>query len=402
MKFTSKNIESMCVEEIDEQFLCGICTGVLVEPKQCKSGHVFCGKCIDQWLLQSSKCPICRTTLKKEELSHNRALENMVGRLLVRYGQSSKPIVISPPRKRVKLDRKSKSKNKPEICKWEGHLCDLQNHIDHECKFTLVSCPNGFCRYRRDEMETHLKSCIYQPITCDKCNRNDIARYTMRSHPSKCKGVEIKCENGCGLRLPRGDMSEHKKVCPKEMLSCPFSPFGCDSGKMKRCEYDSHQAQGAIRHSELIAQGMKSLKDAVTKLQNDVGVGKVKLMWDVECNRLVRNSYTQSDKFEVVVPGVGSYTCILALDWEGDEINLIFNVEYGPAFPVTLIFAKFTCGHVDRYVRDEALNYADVYNSFVCEKFLIPAHINAFKTAQCKLRITATIELKSQFDIFLN
>ncbi len=40
-------------------FECPICIRVLRDPKQCKNGHVFCCRCIQQSLLKNDKCPLC-------------------------------------------------------------------------------------------------------------------------------------------------------------------------------------------------------------------------------------------------------------------------------------------------------------------------------------------------------
>lgn len=56
------------VGEIDEEFLCSICTMVLEEPMQSKCDHLFCIECIKLWLSTDKSCPVDRGFLEFDDL----------------------------------------------------------------------------------------------------------------------------------------------------------------------------------------------------------------------------------------------------------------------------------------------------------------------------------------------
>ncbi len=65
------------VDPVNENFLCGICEGVLIRPMCCKEGHSYCHGCITPWLAQKAECPMDRSRLTEATLTHNRSLENV-------------------------------------------------------------------------------------------------------------------------------------------------------------------------------------------------------------------------------------------------------------------------------------------------------------------------------------
>ncbi len=56
-------------DQISRALLCSICHELPMEPKQCRSGHIFCRECILRWLQQEQVCPMDRSQLRTEELS---------------------------------------------------------------------------------------------------------------------------------------------------------------------------------------------------------------------------------------------------------------------------------------------------------------------------------------------
>ena len=52
-----------------EEWICPICMEEFREPSVTKCGHVFCRRCISEWLLRSDVCPTCnRKHVKASEL----------------------------------------------------------------------------------------------------------------------------------------------------------------------------------------------------------------------------------------------------------------------------------------------------------------------------------------------
>lgn len=73
-------------EEVDEDLLCPICSGVLEEPLQAtQCEHAFCNTCIHDWLERQSTCPIDRGQLAARQLKPvPRILKNLLARLKIR------------------------------------------------------------------------------------------------------------------------------------------------------------------------------------------------------------------------------------------------------------------------------------------------------------------------------
>ena len=65
------------VEPVNENFICGICEGVLVKPMCCREGHSYCEGCITRWLAQKQECPVDRLHLTREALTNNRPLDSV-------------------------------------------------------------------------------------------------------------------------------------------------------------------------------------------------------------------------------------------------------------------------------------------------------------------------------------
>lgn len=119
-------------DEVDDELLCPICTGVLEDPVQAeKCEHSFCRGCIGDWLSKHPSCPIDRGDLTKPQLKPvPRILRNLLSKLQVN--------------------------------------CD---HMDEGCGEWL----------KLDSLEIHLKVCDFnpkKPIQCDK----------------GCKLMHMKCE----------------------------------------------------------------------------------------------------------------------------------------------------------------------------------------------------------------
>ena len=61
--------------------LCPICYNILEEPKFCssnKNSHYFCKECIDKYLEQNNKCPICKNNF---EYKDKKEFENILHKL---------------------------------------------------------------------------------------------------------------------------------------------------------------------------------------------------------------------------------------------------------------------------------------------------------------------------------
>ncbi len=57
------------IHEVDEEFQCAICLGVLQDPMQTLCEHAFCKECITKSLATNNKnCPIDRRPIRSNDL----------------------------------------------------------------------------------------------------------------------------------------------------------------------------------------------------------------------------------------------------------------------------------------------------------------------------------------------
>ena len=148
-----RTLSSICVEDVNEVFNCGICSDVMTKPHQCQSGHTFCYDCITKWLGIKSTCPVCCCKLNKSTLCNNRALDVLVNEM------------------QVHCLNWAEDNGRNVGCKWQGKLSDLEQHISNDCGCEWVICPNHGCgeRIQRQYVKFHTQeSCFFRPVTCNE------------------------------------------------------------------------------------------------------------------------------------------------------------------------------------------------------------------------------------------
>ena len=65
-------------KEIDNYFICVICTNVVDDPKECdQCERWYCAKCIDKWTVQHSKCPNCNVNFRAAKKASRFAYEKL-------------------------------------------------------------------------------------------------------------------------------------------------------------------------------------------------------------------------------------------------------------------------------------------------------------------------------------
>jgi hypothetical protein len=65
------------IEPVSDEFICGICIGVMEAPVCCKRGHCWCRSCIETWISSNETCPSDGLGLKKDDLSDLRPLTSV-------------------------------------------------------------------------------------------------------------------------------------------------------------------------------------------------------------------------------------------------------------------------------------------------------------------------------------
>ena len=381
-----RNLQELCLEELDEEFICSICSDVLVNPHQCKGGHIFCLECITTWLTSTKKCPTCRATLRKDDLGHCRVIENLVGKILVKCVHSGISDTKSSSRSRKKL----KSSRNGDTCTWQGPLSNLDNHLQNECLFQLIKCPCEGCKEQlyRHQLEDHYSTCQFKAMQCELCHKGNIRREDMGDHLDVCGGVSVSCKNGCNASHLRREMEAHETVCQLAEVKCPFECHGCEIQGLRRCDYNEHQVEFAVKHSELLAT-------AVTQVKKDLSrSGEVGVKWNVDMLDLqVVPDTIKSNIFDVYVAGVGPYECQLVLTQlviEG-TIDLELVINQGPMFPVEVEIC-FSCEDVSERLTVSSFCEEDSHG-FTDFLSLTDEEDNFVIRAEIKIKCNRDIEL---------
>lgn len=98
------------IQRILENLKCPICYDYLDNPvMELPNQHLFCKKCILNWLSRSAQCPICKVNIEKIE-------ENLLAKTIL------STIPTHCPNKFLEMDSSEKN------CDWQGDLFSLSFH----------------------------------------------------------------------------------------------------------------------------------------------------------------------------------------------------------------------------------------------------------------------------------
>ena len=249
------------VGEVNEEFICQICRGVLSKSRQCKRGHVFCHGCIMTWLENRHTCPTCGVSLTRDSLGMNRCLDNIIDRSKVRCIH--------------------------EECQWTGSRGTIITHLEKECDFQPQRCRNYDKGCTQMILRTDNHSC---PADCRHCD--EAFQVTeMASHVKECNKAPVSCpHDGCSKIMLRENIRSHDLVCPHALVECPFAVHGCDingTGQTCRMDMDRHQVEAAMSHSLLVSHRVAFMSKKLKKLEAEVATQLVYLeraLHDMECH----------------------------------------------------------------------------------------------------------------------
>lgn len=137
------------VENVNDLFKCGVCFLVMKEPVQViECGHKFCKTCYEHLKIHSLNsgsellCPLDRTLVNDKEVFPDKGIERKIQDL------------------QVKCDHFDRG------CNWINELRCLQGHLDEECVFQIIACPNDGCteKVTRNELKGHEQTCTKREV----------------------------------------------------------------------------------------------------------------------------------------------------------------------------------------------------------------------------------------------
>ncbi|RWS25570.1 E3 ubiquitin-protein ligase NRDP1-like protein [Leptotrombidium deliense] len=115
------------VNTIDDELKCPICFRVLEDPMQGQHcDHIFCGSCIDGWLLTANICPMDRLPLIRKQLQPvSKMVTNLLSRLEVKCPNEKNGCCLTLPLGSLKSHLNG--------CRFSDNLCDY-NESDEKRK----------------------------------------------------------------------------------------------------------------------------------------------------------------------------------------------------------------------------------------------------------------------------
>ena len=148
---------------IPEEYICPICRCLLWKARSCgRCQHLFCEECIQQWLLNDSRCPFrCDP-----------------------YEDRRCPPSIHSLLSRVNIRCVNHAFGCEEICSYE----QLEEHQRARCQFQRERCERCDQWIRRGDLIEHRESknlCHPSPIRCHSCEKN-IERAIFTEHLLQC------------------------------------------------------------------------------------------------------------------------------------------------------------------------------------------------------------------------
>ncbi|KAF9114333.1 hypothetical protein BGX27_011153 [Mortierella sp. AM989] len=226
------------VEPTQSSLQCSVCCEYFIEPVSAPCGHTFCRACIVQALEVNSGCPLCRTTIDPTALYEVIALSRICDELMVYC-----------PHKTLGCN----------------HTCQrfqIGQHLKDECVYIGTLCRVEECRKKllKKDLSEHMESCPYKRVDCLMCNTKVLK--SELSHIKECPRQIIPCslsEFGCPWKGPRFDLEAiHIPQCPYEAIR---GFLEISKSKMEALEQENRHLKGIFH----------DLKPQVQQLRDQVG-----------------------------------------------------------------------------------------------------------------------------------
>ena len=161
--------------EIDDAYICPVCSGLLRKPVECHNcRRIFCKRCIDRWLKEKPGiCPICKH-YKEDKCSP------------VFYGMLC----------RVKITCKNRQNGCNDVLSYES----LEKHQKEQCEYRMEACHGCQDNILRKDLNQHTQNCPEIKIECKRCGllyqrkeehpQMDCMKYTIDQQHKRIRSLE--------------------------------------------------------------------------------------------------------------------------------------------------------------------------------------------------------------------
>lgn len=214
-----------------EFYKCGICHNVSRMPYNLRCAHLFCGACLrqhqalkksehiqDEEALLIHMCPVCKQTVRDVDTDPQALMLNMHVKQIVESTSMCCPHRSSGCDKRVVIgiDERNLQAHLRECgwvicadCQDSVKRTDLDEHATNTCKRRRVVCQFCGVTYHAPDLEMHLAEKIV------------VEGVPIEQLVYRCASA-VDCTNGCSAIIPTAELTDHKFVCPSEVLPCEF------------------------------------------------------------------------------------------------------------------------------------------------------------------------------------
>ena len=165
----------LVVGEANEMFMCGICDGLLREPRRSSScepacfgslqHHIFCRVCYEAALSKEACCPTCKECVDTSKpLQDVGPFEKMVKNTVVRCPTQAAD-------DRCEEDNSEQvGAGLQEACGWTGKLGAMAEHLTG-CKFAVTKCAHTECsaEVHIKDVGAHEAECVWRGGECERC-----------------------------------------------------------------------------------------------------------------------------------------------------------------------------------------------------------------------------------------
>ncbi|XP_053393074.1 E3 ubiquitin-protein ligase PDZRN3-like [Mercenaria mercenaria] len=177
--------------EVGEEFLCGLCDQVLLNPVTAGCSHIFCQTCVNRKLrslVSKSLCPSCSASLTS----------------------NTQDTTIEFKLKLLNLNLRCSHK-----CGANFVLADLPDHMDVcpnapvKCEFKTKGCTRTV---KRCDFKKHLEECDYRTVECEACGYVTLYRelFTHQSHV-RCLEKKLKQQIIRERKLASKEINKHRE-----------------------------------------------------------------------------------------------------------------------------------------------------------------------------------------------
>ncbi|XP_054710134.1 TNF receptor-associated factor 6-like [Uloborus diversus] len=234
--FQLENVEF--VQPCPIQYRCRRCSSLDSSLNRARCGHGFCGRCVGMVRAARFQCPVDSRSVEKKELVPDKEIKDNILELSVYCLQ------------------------KKRGCKRTLLLKELETHLE-SCGYVPVSCPCGCgLQVTKRELAQHLTStCERRLVPCTFC-QDEIVYKDTETHNEVCGKRPVICPH-CKAEVKREQLPSHEVSCPMKPRCCPLSEAGCNfKGNAEELE----------EHSSNIQNHVQVLSEAMTQYRMNIKV----------------------------------------------------------------------------------------------------------------------------------